>query len=102
MTRRPPRSPLFPYPTLFRSNLDYSRPPGAGAEPISSAQGRTELDMIVPSDRAPPDEPLELPALGMRNYWYPALASWRLRDRKSTRLNSSHTLISYARFCLQK
>src|SRR5260221_14762950 len=42
--------------------------------------GRTSLDMIVPSDRAS-DGPLELPELGIRNYWYPALASWRPRRK---------------------
>src|SRR3990170_7854285 len=63
MIRRPPRSTLFPYTTLFRSN--------------SSSLG-----------------------LG-RNSWG-ATASRRCLDRKSTRLNSSHQIISYAVFCLKK
>src|SRR2546426_7596275 len=68
MIRRPPRSTLFPYTTLFRSP-----PPGASAR-----DGRCAADP---------------PAGGT------AAAS---RDRKSTRLNSSHLVISYAVFCLKK
>src|SRR5476649_2978015 len=62
MIRRPPRSTLFPYTTLFRSCRDRARP----------EHGRVRL--------------------GAR----------RRQDRKSTRLNSSHTVISYAVFCLKK
>src|SRR5438034_7844494 len=69
MIRRPPRSTLFPYTTLFRSR---SRRP---------AWRRS------PGDRA-----------GLRA---PLVAGYGL-DRKSTRLNSSHTVISYAVFCLKK
>src|SRR5438876_3823869 len=73
MIRRPPRSTLFPYTTLFRS-----LPPRADREP------------------APVPEPV--PHLrGLR----PALPR-RHVDRKSTRLNSSHPSISYAVFCLKK
>src|SRR5215216_3279461 len=71
MIRRPPRSTLFPYTTLFRS-----RPRGAHR----------------PGPR-PPDRPRERIASGH---------SRRNRDRKSTRLNSSHQIISYAVFCLKK
>src|SRR5437867_4935138 len=84
MTRPPPRSTLFPYTTLFRS------PPRLGA----ARRGRPRADRS-PAAR----EPLahggddrarhaDLPAPG--------------RDRKSTRLNSSHRTISYAVFCLKK
>src|SRR5438034_1991420 len=74
MIRRPPRSTLFPYTTLFRSRAH----PG----------GRlVEQDQLGPQrERAGHVEQL-LVALG---------------DRKSTRLNSSHTVISYAVFCLKK
>src|SRR2546430_13525558 len=75
MIRRPPRSTLFPYTTLFRSH----RP---------SARART------PSARRAP------PGSGARARRDPAPA--RRRDRKSTRLNSSHSQISYAVFCLKK
>src|SRR5256885_9823494 len=78
MIRRPPRSTLFPYTTLFRSNAL-----------LSSALGeRPDSDQILVHDRphvanAQGDE-------GLRP------------DRKSTRLNSSHLVISYAVFCLKK
>src|SRR2546426_5752649 len=73
MIRRPPRSTLFPYTTLFRSL-------------VPLAQG---LD--VPPDDVPPAG-----STGTRE------REGRHRDRKSTRLNSSHLVISYAVFCLKK
>src|SRR6476620_12293652 len=69
MIRRPPRSTLFPYTTLFRSR------PGARAPPLCAP-------VCGPTPRR----------------WCPAPG----RDRKSTRLNSSHANISYAVFCLKK
>src|SRR5258708_25486591 len=72
MIRRPPRSTLFPYTTLFRSLL----PDGQSAAPSDDAQVREH--------RRPHDGALNL------------------GDRKSTRLNSSHQIISYAVFCLKK
>src|SRR3989442_10266729 len=79
MIRRPPRSTLFPYTTLFRStagSLARDARPGleshAGhAAPLASTPGRHAVDV-------------------------------RTSDRKSTRLNSSHVRISYAVFCLKK
>src|SRR5256885_7354321 len=71
MIRRPPRSTLFPYTTLFRS----LRECGAGAEPAAEPA-------LCPADHRPD--------------------AARQRDRKSTRLNSSHLVISYAVFCLKK
>src|SRR3712207_6942225 len=78
MIRRPPRSTLFPYTTLFRSRLD--RVPHARDQ-----SGRLEPGAVASGQRA------ESPALPKRE-----------RDRKSTRLNSSHANISYAVFCLKK
>src|SRR5690606_41440089 len=83
MTPRPPRSTLFPYTTLFRSRSAPVRrvPPGrhrraaAGAGP-HSARAHALHDPLVGARRG--------------------------RDRKSTRLNSSHVKISYAVFCLKK
>src|SRR5256885_12559375 len=75
MIRRPPRSTLFPYTTLFRSHYPADQPPGG--EPSGAA---------VPDRRR---------ATGERG-------AIRNRDRKSTRLNSSHLVISYAVFCLKK
>src|SRR5258707_2549408 len=80
MIRRPPRSTLFPYTTLFRSAVAVVRParrdvPGGGVFPSGG------------SCAAPGG---------------PRRAGDRVQDRKSTRLNSSHANISYAVFCLKK
>src|SRR5438552_12688926 len=75
MLRRPPRSTLFPYTTLFRSC-------GAARTGTCAAFGPGEARQL--SARSALTAPLEL------------------RDRKSTRLNSSHQIISYAVFCLKK
>src|SRR2546426_6354291 len=72
MIRRPPRSTLFPYTTLFRSPS------------VRKAQG-------------PQQEPV-----GCYWRWRPCASPICPRDRKSTRLNSSHLVISYAVFCLKK
>src|SRR2546427_4875949 len=74
MIRRPPRSTLFPYTTLFRSLV----------------AGHWRIDIL---DRQP------MPALGVKER---DVALQRVGDRKSTRLNSSHSQISYAVFCLKK
>src|SRR3712207_6943491 len=92
MIRRPPRSTLFPYTTLFRSRRergeaeeaeagDEHREPGEGAHGSAQPHVRLvlRLDLVVQEGR------LE-----------------RVIDRKSTRLNSSHANISYAVFCLKK
>src|SRR5207244_13623340 len=83
MIRRPPRSTLFPYTTLFRSGQVAARSLPVhrlrqplrrrGVRPVGPSRGRAE-----------------------------SAASDRRRDRKSTRLNSSHQIISYAVFCLKK
>src|SRR5260221_2071271 len=79
MIRRPPRSTLFPYTTLFRSR---------GAErPVVVAGAEGRLRRLHRGGALALD-------LGERG--------GRGRDRKSTRLNSSHTVISYAVFCLKK
>src|SRR5436190_16936910 len=70
MIRRPPRSTLFPYTTLFRS---WSGPRNISTAMMRAWENRPDTVVV--------DEPL---------------------DRKSTRLNSSHTVISYAVFCLKK
>src|SRR2546426_5878134 len=77
MIRRPPRSTLFPYTTLFRSK----EPDLLGQLAATDAQG-------LALDRFDCEEQ-EVPAV-------------EDRDRKSTRLNSSHLVISYAVFCLKK
>src|SRR2546429_4302518 len=85
MIRRPPRSTLFPYTTLFRSRVLF---------PEAKTLAHADLSNIgVPRARAAAIS--SLAAAVMRD---PGL----LRDRKSTRLNSSHGYISYAVFCLKK
>src|SRR2546426_3204648 len=75
MIRRPPRSTLFPYTTLFRS----TRPEGLVSRPwFKSLQFAADVDN------------------GYATMAFPTV------DRKSTRLNSSHLVISYAVFCLKK
>src|SRR2546426_6989880 len=84
MIRRPPRSTLFPYTTLFRSckRRDAAhRRDGGCARQRSAARVRSERDRHVPGEGR----------VGVAE-----------RDRKSTRLNSSHLVISYAVFCLKK
>src|SRR5258708_33548742 len=73
MIRRPPRSTLFPYTTLFRSHATSSN---------LRQTGDRDVNVYVPDTQCH----------GLR----------RSRDRKSTRLNSSHQIISYAVFCLKK
>src|SRR5436190_9764773 len=72
MIRRPPRSTLFPYTTLFRSKRQPLCPRGADGHPVC------RVSATLASTEGP----------------------WK--DRKSTRLNSSHTVTSYAVFCLKK
>src|SRR5258707_2027288 len=80
MIRRPPRSTLFPYTTLFRSRRNSIRPCVSSHVAYKAERGGNEL------------------------FWSP----WKMyprsqeRDRKSIRLNSSHVRISYAVFCLKK
>src|SRR5256885_12769900 len=88
MIRRPPRSTLFPYTTLFRSH-------GAGTH------GRRGRVVRLGTGRRSLPVPGLRPAQGRRAA-APARARREERDRKSTRLNSSHLVISYAVFCLKK
>src|SRR3712207_7143799 len=88
MIRRPPRSTLFPYTTLFRS-------PG----PLQ----RDHLDRRVEPGQARLDVLLKVVRLGhLHPLQRPIRAEKKVGDRKSTRLNSSHANISYAVFCLKK
>src|SRR3712207_8698508 len=87
MIRRPPRSTLFPYTTLFRST-DIFANPGPGDAAGVASRGSTQAKLALEDARKVPN--------------LDALASSYLEDRKSTRLNSSHANISYAVFCLKK
>src|SRR3712207_6847790 len=99
MIRRPPRSTLFPYTTLFRSSIVGDRPrrPPVRSEPAREGDPHAEL----------------LKAANLILLWvgsgaaladlsYHLFTFWLPLDRKSTRLNSSHANISYAVFCLNK
>src|SRR3712207_8852185 len=85
MIRRPPRSTLFPYTTLFRSTSRVANTPSARSSTATrSSQPSSCMDgllVVSVSDARPKPPP---------------------RDRKSTRLNSSHANISHAVFCLKK
>src|SRR5260221_10343636 len=85
MIRRPPRSTLFPYTTLFRSHRQR-----AVARILADGEARIgDVRHAVGADRDPVDRAV---VKEVRD----------VEDRKSTRLNSSHTVISYAVFCLKK
>src|SRR2546430_6816206 len=87
MIRRPPRSTLFPYTTLFRSHR------WAGAELNARHLPEWHLRAVTAADQQPADRGGVIPEVtGIAH----------LQDRKSTRLNSSHSQISYAVFCLKK
>src|SRR5688572_32533325 len=93
MIRRPPRSTLFPYTTLFRSRLNVlagriihePRAGGGGHVELVRGRGRAaaKLEVHAADGHLVPVDQLQI-------------------DRKSTRLNSSHSQISYAVFCLKK
>src|SRR5437870_7574902 len=98
MRRRPPRSTLFPYTTLFRSGPNR---PIARTRILWSPQSWRKRQLITARRHAirPFHEgliPIARPQLGAEE------ESAVLEDRKSTRLNSSHVAISYAVFCLKK
>src|SRR5260221_1109418 len=99
MNRPPPESPLFPYPTLFRS-----APPGRGtcrcrdAAVLGHQQGPRHQHGLQARERGS-----RARRRGRRDgggHGFHVL--WLVADRKSTRLNSSHTVISYAVFCLKQ
>src|SRR2546426_3193472 len=85
MIRRPPRSTLFPYTTLFRSLRERLPDP---TQPRRARLVRTALAAVFAIFNLP--------------WLFVASRALSGRDRKSTRLNSSHLVISYAVFCLKK
>src|SRR4051794_41704223 len=99
MIRRPPRSTLFPYTTLFRSRER------RGHEEPTVVDGRTVAFSYVGLDgrrRTTTVSFNEAPVVAPSYLTAAPKAVDSLRDRKSTRLNSSHPSISYAVFCLKK
>src|SRR5256885_12225692 len=100
MTRRPPRSTLFPYTTLFRSRHPLRHAGAAqraGDQARAAAQRGQELGFQVGRIQLVEPEPEMMRAHGIG-----IVAVLASEDRKSTRLNSSHLVISYAVFCLKK
>src|SRR2546426_3531745 len=89
MIRRPPRSTLFPYTTLFRSTLDTDFPPTLSAG--------FQMAYLVNDERQANRKTSQLVITA-----FVELHTSVGQDRKSTRLNSSHLVISYAVFCLKK
>src|SRR3712207_7541605 len=89
MIRRPPRSTLFPYTTLFRPYVWVAREAGSpgASRAVGNVMAHNPVPLIVPCHRV------------VRN---DGRTGSYASDRKSTRLNSSHANISYAVFCLQK
>src|SRR5688572_32059658 len=93
MTGRPPSSTLFPYTTLFRSGVQERQLRLVGGKHAADKAARARDEIGVEDHLAPV-------AAGAGRH---QRAQTRLhRDRKSTRLNSSHSQISYAVFCLKK
>src|SRR3712207_8844732 len=102
MIRRPPRSTLFPYTTLFRSEGS-----ATGQWPDGSIPGSENLNAFFekngPKWHVANGRKLDIPVLigqGMTDSLFNTEQAFR-KDRKSTRLNSSHANISYAVFCLK-
>src|SRR2546422_3550042 len=91
MIRRPPRSTLFPYTTLFRSTP-------LGGHSALAFLGVVPLLIAIRCGLGIVSAPLYPACARMCSAWIPMVH----RDRKSTRLNSSHGYISYAVFCLKK
>src|SRR5258708_14758932 len=90
MIRRPPRSTLFPYTTLFRSHAVVA---DGGDEALEVAEGaEVGMDGLVAAGGG----------ADCHKAIHPDLGTLGDLDRKSTRLNSSHQIISYAVFCLKK
>src|SRR2546430_13143381 len=96
MIRRPPRSTLFPYTTLFRSRPSVQ---------LSFEDGKERVDPLIarmpgPKGQRRDEDPAALMDLGEAVHFDDHRGAVVSLDRKSTRLNSSHSQISYAAFCL--
>src|SRR5256885_12093579 len=100
MIRRPPRSTLFPYTTLFRSASRELKKAEDAAKKLGIPKAYGSYEQLLADNEIeaiynPLPNHLHVP-------WSIKAAEAGKQDRKSTRLNSSHPVISYAVFCLQK
>src|SRR5207253_9392029 len=95
---RPPRPTLFPYTTLFRSFYVHPRSPPMKLVPSPVCRCRKQSPRSIPTRQ----NRTLVPHRESAGFLAQASSSRVARDRKSTRLNSSHVAISYAVFCLKK
>src|SRR5256886_6903413 len=95
MIRRPPRSTLFPYTTLFRSIKTTAK-----IKSVNPAHPSQVVGIIQEAGREHADPAVQAAAAAFQTWKYASVEE--RADRKSTRLNSSHSQISYAVFCLKK
>src|SRR2546422_2561283 len=102
MIRRPPRSTLFPYTPLFRSIMDET----FAYDPVADLDGYSGPKLLITAEQADgpndlhrlrPDVPHQ--TIAGASHWVQMDKPEKFKDRKSTRLNSSHGYISYAVFC---
>src|SRR2546427_7778299 len=96
MIRRPPRSTLFPYTTLFRSKLQCDNGREFPLDFVLAVEAAGIRHRYIRPRRPQQNGKVE------RSHRIDQEEFWGRQDRKSTRLNSSHSQISYAVFCLKK
>src|SRR5256885_13184770 len=101
MIRRPPRSTLFPYTTLFRSRRHVAHLAGCGEQQRLTHEWISVTHPLIPGNIAHVSQGAE-PHAAIGKLADGGERGIRTEDRKSTRLNSSHLVISYAVFCLKK
>src|SRR3712207_8161901 len=99
MIRRPPRSTLFPYTTLFRSDIDHFK---SINDTYGHQRGDAVLQAVAYELRKTLRDGELVYRLGGEEFLVLLTGVDAAQDRKSTRLNSSHANISYAVFCLKK
>src|SRR5256885_6551677 len=99
MIRRPPRSTLFPYTPLSRSRAAREIPRSRRGRRSSTPRGRESSDSCTEVNGGGADD---VPHPRRRQCYRDERRDAEREDRKSTRLNSSHLVISYAVFCLKK
>src|SRR5437762_6743005 len=102
MFRHHPQSPLFPYTTLFRSSISTAEVNEIEHRGVQGDLALFRVGRVLEADKHPDADRLQLCRVdvGEDKPYQIVCGAWK--DRKSTRLNSSHRCISYAVFCLKK